>query len=172
MSKEAKQELAFGELRVMVTSVRDGDTVYVLLDSDNTPRKIRLHGIDAPELDQEYGPESREALATLALNKSLYLDALSYDCYGRIVGVLYEKDWRRSVNKAMIELGMAYDWPRYGRVFGGHNAQKRARSKRLGLWQRFGGEVRPWTHRQGGTQTPIEFTKAKLAEAEKMKVNP
>ena len=83
------------------------------------------------------------------------------DFYGRRVGVLYERTWKWSINKEMIERGLAYNWPSYGMLYGGDRAQRRARAKRIGLWERFGGEVRPWSHRHGGTQTPLEFMEEK-----------
>lgn len=75
--------------------------------------------------------------------------------------MLFENTWRQSINKAMVEQGMAYNWPSYGMLYGGDRAQRRARSKRIGIWQRHGGEVRPWSHRHGGTQTPMEFMEEK-----------
>ncbi len=156
-------------LKIKVTSVSDGDTVKAIAKKGEEPFKIRLHGIDAPELGQDYGQESKDALAALVEGKIIYVDIVDVDCYGRQVGILHAGNSRQSVNKALVELGLAYNWPKYGMLWGGHNAQKRARSKRIGLWQRFGGEVRPWSHRHGGTQTPIEFTKAKLEAEDKAK---
>jgi endonuclease YncB( thermonuclease family) len=48
-----------------VVNVHDGDTVTVF-DSENTQRKIRRAGIDAPELGQTFGRASRD-LARLDL---------------------------------------------------------------------------------------------------------
>ena len=159
-------------LRIKVTEVVDGDTVRAISKKGEEPFKIRLHGIDAPELDQLYGEESRDLLAALVEGKVIFVDIVDVDYYGRQVGILHAGNPRQSVNKLMVELGLAYNWPKYGRLWGGHNAQKRARSKRIGLWQRFGGEVRPWSHRHGGTQTPIEYTKAKLEAGDKAKAEP
>lgn len=156
-------------LRVKVTSVRDGDTVEVVTRRKGTPFKVRLHGIDAPELDQPFGEESRLKLTALTLGKVSFVDILCVDRYGRQVGILHNGNPKQSVNKEMIELGMAYNWPSYGMLWGGNNAQVRARSKRVGIWARFGGEIRPWSHRHGGTQTPIEYAKAEIAKVEQEK---
>ena len=153
-------------LTVRVVEVTDGDTVRVITRKNGTPFKVRLHGIDAPELDQPYGEEAKGALEKMVLGKVVYVDVLRVDRYGRQVGILHRKTQRNSFNKLMVELGFAYDWPKYGRVWGGHNAQARARAKRLNLWANFGGGVRPWSHRHGGTETPIEFTKRKIEEVE------
>jgi len=42
-----------------VTSVHDGDTIT--LNTDSGAKKIRLAGIDAPEIKQPYGIASRDA---------------------------------------------------------------------------------------------------------------
>ena len=57
----------FGE----VIKVVDGDTVNVR-DYDNTVHKIRLAGIDAPEMSQPYGKESRSYLLGLIYGCLLY----------------------------------------------------------------------------------------------------
>ena len=42
----------------------------------------------------------------------------------------------------------------------------------MGIWARFGGDVRPWSFRHGGTETPIEFVKAKNEAEAKAKSQP
>ena len=159
-------------LPVEVVAVSDGDTVRVIPRGGNAPFKVRLHGIDAPEISQPFGEESRDKLAALLAGKSIFVDILCVDRYGRQVGILHEGNPRQSFNKQMVEEGMAYNWTTYGRVFGGNNAQVRARKKRAGIWARFGGEIRPWSHRRGGTETPIEFVKAKAEAEAKAKSQP
>lgn len=151
-------------LPVEVVAVTDGDTIRVTIKGGSTPFKVRLHGIDAPEIDQPFGIESRDRLAAMVAGKNIFVDILCMDKYGRQVGILHEGNPRQSFNKQMVEEGLAYNWPSYGMLWGGNNAQVRARKARVGIWARFGGEIRPWSHRRGGTETPIEFAKAK-AEA-------
>ncbi len=155
------------QLSVLVVSVTDEDTVKVIPEGEDPPPfKVRLHGIDAPEKYQVYGKEATEALSRMVLGKVVVLDVFGVDRFGRTVGVLHDGDWRYSVNKEMVELGMAYNWPSYGMLWGGDKAQRRARAKRVGVWARFGGEIRPWSWRHGGGQTPTEYVKAKLEAAE------
>jgi endonuclease YncB( thermonuclease family) len=47
-----------------VVAVTDGDTIKVL-DSDNTQHKVRLTGIDAPEMGQPFGTASTKHLVSL-----------------------------------------------------------------------------------------------------------
>ena len=157
------------QMSVLVVSVTDGDTVKVVeKDKDESPAfKVRLHGLDAPEILQVYGKESKQALSDMVLGKSVTLDVFGVDRYGRTVGVLHDGNWKRSFNKMMIEIGMAYNWNTYGMLWGGDRAERKARAKRVGVWKRFAGEIRPWSWRHGGGETPKEYVKAKLEEAEK-----
>jgi endonuclease YncB( thermonuclease family) len=52
---------AWGWLGV-VTYVSDGDTVWVQPLQGGKAHKVRLLGIDAPEICQPWGPQSRAAL--------------------------------------------------------------------------------------------------------------
>ena len=45
-----------------------GDTVHII-DSDGRKHKIRMAYIDAPEINQAYGTQSRDNLIDAALNK-------------------------------------------------------------------------------------------------------
>ena len=50
-----------------VSYVTDGDTLWVQPDAGGAPRKLRLDGIDAPEICQSGGEASRAMLAQRAL---------------------------------------------------------------------------------------------------------
>lgn len=70
-----------------VTKVHDGDTVWVqpLSGSSQTPAtlKLRLEGIDAPEICQEWGRRSRDALADRILDQIIEVRTDHNDAYGR-----------------------------------------------------------------------------------------
>ena len=53
-----------------VTHVTDGDTIWVQVESADAPRKLRLLGIDAPEICQAGGEASRAALQALLAQRS------------------------------------------------------------------------------------------------------
>lgn len=46
----------------VVTYVTDGDTLWVRPEADGASCKLRLDGMDAPEIYRTYGPATREAL--------------------------------------------------------------------------------------------------------------
>ena len=140
-------------LTVRVVSVQDGDSLVVrLLQSrDNQQCRVRLYAIDAPEGDQDYGREARDYLRELVWNRTdLILEIMDTDRYGRLVGVLYYrgKDRRRSINRLMVEQGLAYWYSRYGgRGLGLEQAERQARGRRRGVWASRG-RVAPWDHRR------------------------
>src|SRR5215203_419874 len=69
-----------------VVGVADGDT-FTLLLADNTTKKIRLHGVDAPERKQPFGTVSRQQLSKLVFQKQVSVQQTDIDRYGRVVGI-------------------------------------------------------------------------------------
>ena len=53
-----------------IIKIHDGDTVHII-DSDGRKHKIRMAYIDAPEINQAYGTQSRDNLIDAALNKKV-----------------------------------------------------------------------------------------------------
>ena len=92
---------------VKVNRVTDGDTI-VLMDR----ARVRLHGIDAPERDQPYGPIATSALEYMVA-RSGYLLELDQDRYGRVVGQLYHSKDGYDINASMVCAGHAWWYKRY-----------------------------------------------------------
>lgn len=89
-----------------VSWVMDGDTVLLVREGQHEPVKLRIEGIDAPEICQPGGAESRDAMVLLALRKSVQVIDHGQDVYGRQIG-------RLSVNGVdlgaeMVRTGMAW----------------------------------------------------------------
>lgn len=124
-------------LRGIVSSVRDGDTVTVGIGVERI--RVRLAGIDAPELKQPYGKEARDFLASRVLNKSIVVSWRKKDKYRRTVGMLLLDG--RDVNLELIRAGLAWHYTKYApeqidsaRML--YSATERqAHEKRAGLWQ-------------------------------------
>jgi micrococcal nuclease len=53
-----------------VVSVSDGDTITIS-DKQKRQYKIRLEGIDAPEINQDYGSRAKRSLSDLVLGKTV-----------------------------------------------------------------------------------------------------
>ena len=74
--------------------------------------RVRLHGIDAPEGNQPYGPTATAALESM-IARSLYLVEVDEDPYGRLVGQLYHSKEGYDINASMVCAGYAWWYERY-----------------------------------------------------------
>jgi len=72
-----------------VTGVTDGDTISMLLDGQDVV--VRLDGINAPELDECWGPEAAALLTTRLVDQQLVLVAgeTDVDQFGRLLRYAY-----------------------------------------------------------------------------------
>jgi hypothetical protein len=85
-----------------VVAVSDGDTLTLQVAGRESVR-IRLAGIDAPELDQPYGAQARRALTALARHGTARVEVVDRDDYGRLVGTVYVGG--RNINAALVAEG-------------------------------------------------------------------
>ncbi len=125
------------EARVIV--VMDGDTVMVLRDGKKI--KVRLAHIDAPESEQEFGRESRQALADLVLKKQVRVKSQAVDSYGRLIAELSLDG--QSVNETQLSNGMAWENSRHDRNRRYQSLSKQAQQSRRGLWSKSAQPVSP-----------------------------
>tara|TARA_A100001234_G_scaffold175544_1_gene157203 strand:- start:98 stop:565 length:468 start_codon:yes stop_codon:yes gene_type:complete len=123
--------------------VVDGDTVKGNIDSKRIT--IRLVEIDAPEMDQPFGVESKRFLEKLIENKKVTLIAEGKDRYGRTLGELFvNKD---NINEKMVKSGFAWVYDRYVKSSLLYSYQDEAKSKTLGIWQSEN-PIAPWVWRR------------------------
>jgi len=86
--------------QMRVTSVYDGDTFWI-----KSGDRIRLLGINAPELDKCLGKEAEQKLSDLLLNKVIDLREEKRDEYGRRMGLVYVNN--RLINIELARQGLA-----------------------------------------------------------------
>ena len=137
---EGPQEAMSGRARIV-----DGDTL--VLDG----KRIRLVGIDAPELrqvcqrqgrDWPCGTEAKGYLAALIGDARTMCEADGSDKYGRLLAVCRVDN--RDLNVAMVDGG-------YAIAFGDYETEEAvARHKRLGLWAGTFDVPRQWRQTHGG----------------------
>ena len=127
-----------------VVRIADGDT-FTGLDAENRQVKIRLHGIDAPEAKQAFGTVSRKALADLIADKTVSVEEVDKDRYGRVVANVRVAG--KLVNAEQVRAGLEWRYTTYDRrtEFGGLEAD--ARRQRRGLWAD-AAPVAPWEWRK------------------------
>lgn len=126
-----------------VLAVSDGDTITVLCEE--TPRKIRLSGIDCPEKGQSFGQQAKLFTSTLVLNQEVKVVSIGRDRYGRMIGEVYLADGR-NLNNLLLENGYAWWYQKYSSDEHRHELQEIARKSSLGLWQDLRAEA-PWDFR-------------------------
>jgi micrococcal nuclease len=131
--------------RYRVIEVNDGDTITIrtksLLGMPTKKERLRLIGIDAPELKQDpWGRLSKRYLKKLISESDwivdIEFDVEKRDKYGRLLGYVWDKKGRL-INEKMLEDGYAllYSIPpnvKYVERF--ISAQKKAQQKRAGIW--------------------------------------
>lgn len=130
------------------TRISDGDTLWVRPAAGGKPVKVRIDGIDAPEICQAGGRASRDALARRVRGHQLKLFARGQDDYGRTIASLHVAG--DDVAGWMVSQGLAWS---YG--FGGDHGsyarqQAQARAAGRGLFaDRMALEPRLFRRRHG-----------------------
>jgi endonuclease YncB( thermonuclease family) len=128
----------------------DGDTIHI------GKTKIRLHGIDAPEMRQECyrvdgssyrcGEAATDALRVLIGADPVRCDGGAYDRYKRLIAVCYSGTV--NLNAKMVRLGWALAYRRYSLDY--VDEEEDASNHKAGMW---GGKfVKPWEWRRLGKQ--------------------
>ncbi|VVS99822.1 thermonuclease family protein [Hoeflea sp. EC-HK425] len=98
------------QITAPVRYVVDGDTLY--LHGQKT--RIRLFGIDAPEMDTRAGKAARAHLSKIAQGRKVTCQIIERDRYGRFVGRCHLPDGR-DIGRVMIEAGHAREFCRYSK---------------------------------------------------------
>lgn len=136
-----------------VVSVLDGNTVLVL-DQFKSSRKIWLAGIEAPEMQQSFGQQSKQNLIRLVQGKKVDVEYNERDRYGRIVGKLLQDG--HDMNLQQIKEGYAWHYPFKKEELSKldfaiyHTAEQTAKQKQLGLWAF--DAVPPWEYKKNNQQ--------------------
>jgi micrococcal nuclease len=118
---------------IKVIRVIDGDTFEI-----ETGERVRLLGINTPELNDFYGREAKEYLQTLVEGKLVTLEAdhisSDKDIYNRLLRyvILNGSD----INKQLILDGYAFAYTKYGfdKEKDYVNAQNTSEKNRRGMW--------------------------------------
>jgi endonuclease YncB( thermonuclease family) len=126
--------------------VIDGDTIHI------GDTKIRLHGIDAPEMkqtcrtskgkEQMCGVLAKQALERLVKGQDVTCKGDTRDRYKRLIAVCYVG--QLNINEQMVADGWALAYRRYSTDY--VRAETLAKSRREGMWRtEF---VPPWKWRK------------------------
>jgi micrococcal nuclease len=154
LSKDSSDGQGRNSKQARVEKISDGDTLTVRVDGRS--EKVRLIGIDAPELGQRpWGKKSREHLESLIASSSwsvtLEYDIDRRDKYGRLLAYVRAKDGRL-INLEMVKDGYAVLYtftPNIRHVDQFTGAQRQAREKKIGIWGKNGLDQATVVYRKG-----------------------
>jgi micrococcal nuclease len=135
----------------VVTRVVDGDTLDVAIpDADKTTTRIRLWGVDTPEIsgphtkEMHFGPEASAFTRKMMEGREARIELSRVDTrdrYDRLLAFVYRADTGEMLNEVLLRTGHAYADPRFDherkREFA--RLEREARENKVGLWA----EVRP-----------------------------
>lgn len=127
----------------VVIKVYDGDSIT--LSHQNNQHKVRLRGIDAPELKQTYGQKSKELLKSKILNKKVQFKVFNKDRYNREIAEIWLEG--QNIGFFMVENGAAWQYTQYSTDKRLSDVQSKAKKNRIGLWQNKN-PVPPWEWRK------------------------
>ena len=125
--------------------VSDGDTISVMHDGKSV--KIRLNGVDCPELHQAYGTKAKKATSDLVFGDDVTIEPVKTDRYGRTVARVYAQGGA-SLEEALVADGLAWWYQQYApeetRL---QTLEEAARRAQKGLWAD-PNPVAPWDYRK------------------------
>ncbi|MGE0055236.1 MAG: thermonuclease family protein [Hyphomicrobium sp.] len=131
--------------------VIDGDTLEV------AGRRIRLEGIDAPEMAQSCqsdngaawrcGIAARKMVVELTRGQTVACDPVGRDKYSRTLAICFVEG--ESINAALVKAGLARAFVKYSKMYVAE--EEEARSAHRGLWQ--ADNLAPWDYRHGRWQS-------------------
>ena len=143
---------ASDEITGKVISVIDGNTLEVIAE-DNETYKILLHGIDCPEIEQEYGVKAKQLLEKLVLEKNVQVIIQGKDRWGNRLGVILVNG-KTDPRFDLLKEGLAWTSER-NPIEELEVLKEKARESSLGLWKE-GTPTPPWIFRRQQTMTQFK----------------
>lgn len=129
-----------------VVRVSDGDTITVLYGTRQI--RIRLHGIDCPEMGQDFSRRAKQAVSDAVFSKTVTIVDHGTDRYGRTIGEVLTPAGE-NLNAALVRDGLCWWYERYAP--NDHTLrqyEQRAKADRIGLWSQ-PEPIAPWDWRGG-----------------------
>lgn len=115
-----------------VTRVVDGDTLWVKTSTSSKPLKVRIQGIDAPEICQPGGLAARDFLMQKVSGQQVTVTSGARDDYGRTVGTVH---WQgQDIGRWLVAQGHAWVYTYRSKKAPYSEEFSRAQGERRGLF--------------------------------------
>lgn len=134
--------------RGKVIKLDDGDS-FTIFSEERELEKIRLYGIDCPELSQPGGKAAKAFASDLIFLQTVSVTPLYRDQYERTVALVKLPDGR-TLNEELLRNGQAWVYPQYCKEVwcpAWKRLERTARQNKVGLWAE-PDPVPPWQWRQ------------------------
>lgn len=141
-----------------VVGVQDGDTFTIL--HEGKAKKVRVNGIDCPEIGQPFGKNAKQYASGLIFGRVVTLSVFGRDRYGRTIGDAVLADGR-ILSKEMVRAGLAWQYRQYSKDKELAALEADARSSKRGLWAD-ARPVAPWDWRKASREKSAARAAASL----------
>lgn len=138
--------ICFSQTIAKVISIKDGDTVVVLL-GDNSQKTLRLAEVDCPESGQPFGKNAKEFTSSQIFGKEIMFIETETDRYGRNIAKIYYSSDLKYLSAEIIKAGFGWWYFRYSTDIALKQFQQNAQNKELGLWSDKDA-IAPWDWRK------------------------
>jgi endonuclease YncB( thermonuclease family) len=131
-----------------VVAISDADTIKVM--HNGAAERIRLWGIDCPEVKQLFGTRAKQFTGDQAFGQVVTVKVRDIDRYKRTVAEIILPD-RRNLNLEIVRAGLAWWYQQYARretVL--RDLEQEARAAKRGLWS----DPKPVAPGSGGRREP------------------
>jgi micrococcal nuclease len=128
-----------------VVGVIDGDTIRVTHDLKSV--KVRLYGVDCPEIKQTGGKAARALVRRLALGRVLLIESKGEDRYKRVIGRVYMLSGE-TLSQELVKAGRCWWYRKYApddQYL--KELEAEARAEKRGLWKK-PNPIPPWEWRK------------------------
>jgi len=125
-----RQDLVGRQVDAQVVRVADGDTLEAIVRGESRPIRIRLEGVDAPELGEVFSREAQRFLQALVAKVSVRVTGRDLDNYGRLVARVAAGGLDAST--ALVRAGLACH--AYARDAALAREESQARAVGVGFW--------------------------------------
>ncbi|MCB9851840.1 MAG: thermonuclease family protein [Phycisphaerales bacterium] len=147
--RQESDQSRYGNAVATVVHVADGDTFDIdIPDSDADVTRIRLWGVDCPEIahrigdaDDWFGRDAadfvQEHLEGRRIRIALDPNRPTRGKYGRLLAYAYFEDTNEMLNEVLLQEGLAYADRRFDHIFAlrFRDLEKRAAKAKRGLWE-------------------------------------